>query len=88
MSSMNQSGDCRPLLIKKQTCPACRAAVSILDKAGVDYTVVSDVDTDYDMTVAQYGVHHVPTLILNPCGEWRALHGTDEIRDFARGAQD
>ena len=34
------------------------------------------------------GVRHVPTLILNPNGEWRALRGMDEIRDFMRGERD
>ncbi len=88
MSSVHQSGGERPLLIKRQTCPACRTATALLDGAGIDYRVLSEADTDYDMTIAQYGVHHVPTLILNPSGEWRALRSMDEIRDFARGDLD
>ena len=88
MSSTNQKREDIPLLIKTQTCPACRTAIAFLDGAGVDYRVLSNVDTDYDMAIARYGVHHVPTLILNPEGEWRALRGMDEIRDFVRESRD
>lgn len=88
MSTEKKFREDRPLLIKTRTCPACRTAVSVLDEAGMDYQVMDDVDTDYDMAIARYGVRHVPTLILNPNGEWRALRGMDEIRDFMRGERD
>ena len=88
MSTETKSQEGRPLLIKTQTCPACRTAVTMLDRAGVDYRVMRDLDTDYDMTVARYGVRHVPTLILDPDGAWHALRGTEEIRDFLRGERD
>ena len=88
MSTETKGREGRPLLIKTQACPACRTAVTMLDRAGVDYCVVSDLDADYDVTVARYGVRHVPTLVIDPDGAWHALRGTEEIRDFLRGKRD
>ncbi len=72
----------RPLLIKSETCPACRAASVLLDKAGVDYDIMSDADTAYGETVERYGVRHVPTLILRSVAGWKALSGTDAIKEY------
>lgn len=88
MLSQSKNREERPLLIKTQTCPACRTAIAMLDSAGVDCRVVCDGDADYDTVIARYGIRHVPTLILNPDGEWRALRGTEEIRDFLRNTRD
>ncbi len=74
----------KPLLIKTNTCPACRAAVALLDGAGVDYDVITDTDEDYSEITEAYGVRHVPTLILRSVAGWKALSGTDAIRDHIK----
>ncbi len=74
----------KPLLIKTNTCPACRAAVAILDGAGIEYEVLTDSDEGYADATEMYGVRHVPTLILRSVAGWRAMTGTDAIRDFAK----
>ncbi len=83
MSPADRNGENR-LLIKTETCPACRAASALLDRAGLAYAVLSDVDAAYGKAVEQYGVRHVPTLILRPEGRWEALVGTEAIRDYIR----
>ncbi len=75
-------GSDRPLLIKTETCPACRAATALLDGAGLEYTVLSNTADGYDAATARFGVRHVPTLVLDPDGDWRALVGTDAIKDY------
>ncbi len=77
----------KPLLIKRETCPACRMAVTMLDRAGYDYRVLSDTDPDYEAAVSRYGIHHVPTLILRPEGEWETLSGTEAIRGHLKAVE-
>ncbi len=80
-------GEGKPLLVKTQTCPACRAAVALLDRAGVDYATVTDADSHYADAVERYGVRHVPTLILHPEGRWTSMVGTEAIRDYIQSRQ-
>ncbi len=85
MSSDLLAGGEKPLLIKTNTCPACRTAVALLDSVDLAYTVVTDSDPGYEDTVNRYGVRHVPTLVLHPEGNWRTLVGTEAIRGFIKG---
>ncbi len=76
----------KPLLIKTSTCPACRAAVALLDGAGIHYdTLLADEDPS---AADRYGVRHVPTLIIHrESDRWDALTGVDAIRDHIRGGK-
>ncbi len=85
MSTTNPGERERPLLIKSETCPACYTATVLLDRAGIDYTVLSNNDPAYDETVRYYGVRHVPTLVIDPGGQWQTLVGTEAIRGYAKG---
>ncbi len=54
------------LLITTKTCPNCRVAVSMLDKAGVSYTkYIADDDPE---TAKKFGVTQAPTLVA-VCGD-------------------
>ncbi len=82
MSTAHTPHETTPLLIKSNTCPACRTATHLLERAEIPYDVLSDSDEGYGEAVSRYGVRHVPTLILHPTGAWEALVGTDAIRDY------
>ncbi len=84
MSSVSSMGEGKPLLIKTQTCPACRAAVALLDRAGIDYDTLNDTDADYADAVEHYGVRHVPTLVVHPQGRWTSMVGTEAIKEYIR----
>ncbi len=79
----------KPLLIKSETCPACRTATALLDSVGFAYTTLSNTDPAYDETVRRYGVRHVPTLILHPEGHSeearQPLVGIEAIRGYVKG---
>ncbi len=77
----------KPLLIKTNTCPACRTAVAVLDGAGIEYDILTDSDEGYADATEVYGVRHVPTLILRSVAGWKALAGTDAIRDFVKSSK-
>lgn len=57
------------LLFTTKTCPNCKIARAMLDKAGVGYTAI-DAETRPDL-VAQYGIKQAPTLVhtQNSCFE-------------------
>ena len=84
MESHTTTGNDTPLLIKTNTCPACRTAVALLDQSNLTYHVITDTDSGYETAVSRYGVRHVPTLILHPQGTWEALVGADAIRGYLR----
>src|SRR5574344_1506384 len=50
------------ILFGTKTCPNCKMAKTMLDKAGIEYTFV-DAEEDTDMT-AKYEVKQAPTLIV------------------------
>ncbi len=62
-SSSNVNGI---LLFATKTCPNCKMAKMLLDRAGIQYTVI-DAEENVDMTKA-YNVKKAPTLIV-PCSE-------------------
>lgn len=80
---MQETASLTPLLIKTATCPACRTAIFLLDRAGIRYTtVLADEAPD---TARRYDVHHVPTLILpHADGSHDTLVGADAIRDYVK----
>ncbi len=84
VNESNTHGAEKPLLIKTNTCPACRTATAALDGAGVDYDIITDSDAGYNAAVERYGVRHVPTLILRTEAGWQSLTGTDAIRTYIR----
>jgi anaerobic ribonucleoside-triphosphate reductase len=67
-------------LFTTSTCPNCRVAKSILDKAGVSYAVV-DAAENQEM-VARYGVRQAPTLISVENGTPHAYANASNIKKF------
>ena len=64
------------LLFTTQKCPNCRVAKSLLDKAGIAYTVI---DAEAEPELAQkYNINQAPTLI---CGGIKAT-GVSPIKQF------
>ena len=51
-----------PLLFTTKTCPNCKMAKMLLDKAGIKYKVI-DAEDNKEMTIA-YGVKKAPTLLI------------------------
>ena len=68
-------------LFTTKTCPNCRLAKSILDKAGVSYRVV-DAEEHEDL-VRNYGVMQAPTLIIVDGGAVSRYANASNIRKYA-----
>ena len=73
-------GDAQAILFKTPTCPNCRAAAALLDKAGVAYLAVN-ADAEKDL-VEQYGVKQAPTLVLLNDGGFEKYRGVSDIKGW------
>ena len=73
------------ILITTKTCPNCKVAAAMLDKAGIEYTkVLAEERADL---VSAFGIKQAPTLLI-PCGEQvNICTGVSEIKKFIAEAQ-
>ncbi len=69
------------LLFTTRTCPNCRQAISLLDKAGIPYRKVVAEESP-DLTT-RYGVRQAPTLVYEDQGQAVKLTGVGAIKKFA-----
>ena len=66
------------LLFKTPTCPNCKAATALLDKAGVSYTVLN-ANEERDL-VAKYGIKQAPTLVIDNGEGFEKYRGVSDIK--------
>lgn len=70
----------KALLFTTPTCPNCRLAISMLDKAGVGY---EKIDANGNTELAgRYGVKQAPTLIITDGSNFDKYAGAGEIKKF------
>ncbi len=72
--------DCEIMLFATKTCPNCKLAKSMLDKAGIGYRVI-DAEEHKDLTMA-YGVKKAPTLLVPDKGGYSRYENASEIRRY------
>ena len=68
------------MLFKTQTCPNCKIAGSLLDKAGVKYRIL-DANENPDL-VEKYGIMQAPTLVVTSGDSYRKLYGVSDIKSW------
>ena len=68
------------LLFKTPTCPNCKAAAALLDKAGVNYVGI-DANSHVDL-VNQYEIKQAPTLVIVEEKETKKYRGLSDIRGW------
>ncbi|MBQ6369739.1 MAG: ribonucleoside triphosphate reductase [Parasporobacterium sp.] len=68
------------ILFKTPTCPNCRAAGAILDKAGVRYTALNA--NEEKQLVEKYGVKQAPTLVLLNGENVEKYRGVSDIKGW------
>ena len=76
----------RAILFVSATCPNCKLAISMLEKAGFLFKKV--LATDNPELTNQYGVKQAPTLVvLSPDGEYTKYKGVSEIKGMLTAKQ-
>lgn len=68
------------MLFTTKTCPNCKTAIALLDKAGIEYTVI-DAEEKRDLA-AGYGINQAPTLIIPMEDGAQKYTGVGEINRF------
>ena len=67
-------------LFKTSTCPNCKIAISLLDKAGVAYTAL--LANDNKELVEALGVKQAPTLVVVSNGNVEKYTGVSDIKKY------
>ena len=75
--------EARVLLFKTPTCPNCKAAGAILDKAGVSYTLLNA--EEEPALVRKYDIMQAPTMVLVKGNGFEKYRGVSEIKGWAAG---
>ncbi|MBQ6488676.1 MAG: ribonucleoside triphosphate reductase [Solobacterium sp.] len=75
-----QAPDRTILLFKTPTCPNCKAAGALLDKAGVNYTTLNA--NEERELVEKYGVKQAPTLVLVNGDTFEKYRGVSDIKGW------
>ena len=68
------------LLFKTPTCPNCKAAGALLDRAGISYSTLN-ANEEKDL-VARFGVRQAPTLVLIHEGGFEKYRGVSDIKGW------
>ncbi|MBQ7278856.1 MAG: ribonucleoside triphosphate reductase, partial [Clostridia bacterium] len=71
------------LLFKTPTCPNCKLAMALLDKAGVAYTAINA--NENKELVNEYGVKQAPTLVLVNEDGFASYRGVSDIKGWLMG---
>lgn len=85
-SDANETNTCdlnEILLFSTKTCPNCKMAKMILDKAGIAYKVI-DAEDRKDITL-KYGVKKAPTLLVPENGGIARFDNASNIKKFVEG---
>lgn len=73
------------LIFTTKTCPNCKMAKSMLDKAGVKYTVI-DAEDSKDVTLS-YGVKKAPTLLVPNGNGYDVYDNASKIKGYIESAK-
>ena len=74
----------RPLLITTRTCPNCKVAISMLDRAGIEYDkVVADEEPE---VAKRYGITQAPTLVAAGESGIELYAGIMNVKKFAENS--
>ena len=72
--------DAKIMLFTTKTCPNCKAAKSMLDKAGITYDVV-DAEENADLA-KKFGVMQAPTLVVADSEKFEKITNLSNVKKF------
>ena len=73
------------LLFKTQTCPNCKIATTLLDKAGIKYEIL-DASMHPDL-VSKYEIMQAPTLVVTSGDSYEKIRGVSDIKSWIQNVQ-
>ncbi|MBR1560855.1 MAG: ribonucleoside triphosphate reductase, partial [Clostridia bacterium] len=72
--------DAGAILFKTPTCPNCKAAMALLDRAGIQYVAINA--SDEKELVEKFGVKQAPTLVLTHGDSFEKYRGVSDIKGW------
>ena len=72
--------DYKAILFKTPTCPNCKAAGALLDRAGISYTALNA--NEQKELVEKYGIKQAPTLVLVNGEGFEKYRGVSDIKGW------
>jgi ribonucleoside-triphosphate reductase len=73
------------MLFKTQTCPNCKIAGALLDKAGVSYKIMDA--TEHPELVEKFGIMQAPTLVIASNDSFQKVPGLSDIKTWIQNTQ-
>ncbi len=74
------SAESKVLLFTTPSCPNCKLAKALLDKAGVAYEVL--IAEEHADLVAKYGIKQAPTLVIETAAGPESYRGVSDIKGY------
>ena len=71
------------ILFKTPTCPNCKAAMALLDRAGILYDTLNA--NEERELVAKYGIKQAPTLVIRHGDTFEKYRGVSDIKGWLMG---
>nr|MCR5294919.1 ribonucleoside triphosphate reductase [Lachnospiraceae bacterium] len=81
-----KTGGEKLLLFKTPTCPNCKAAIAMLNKAGASYELIDAEEAQNRELVDTFGIRQAPTLIVEKENGFEKLRGVSEIAGWVKKA--
>ena len=75
-----QASSRKAILFKTPTCPNCKAAGALLDKAGISYQALNA--NEEKELVEKFGVKQAPTLVLLDGDSFEKYRGVSDIKGW------
>ena len=76
------AGGANAILFKTPTCPNCKLAAAMLDKAGVQYTPLNA--NEEKALVERFGIKQAPTLVLISGDSFEKYRGVSDIKGWLK----
>ncbi|MGM9522522.1 MAG: ribonucleoside triphosphate reductase [Oscillospiraceae bacterium] len=74
------NGEGKAMLFATPTCPNCKLACALMDKAGFEYEKL--IAEEHADLVAKYGIKQAPTLVVDDGADFIKLKGVSDIKKF------
>ena len=80
MKNQAPVSDARTILFATPTCPNCKIAVPMLEKAGLPFEKIYA--NDQPNLAKSFGVMQAPTLVVSDGKEYKKYTGVSEIKNY------
>jgi ribonucleoside-triphosphate reductase len=68
------------MLFATATCPNCKVAAALLDKAGIEFTKL--IAEEHPDLVKEFGIKQAPTLVVIKDGNYTNYKGVSDIKKY------